>query len=297
MEKRVKVPVEKYKARGNGYLLVYFDDGAYEIIHSNHSLLPKDFDYDKTEIKSKLTMKPGFDAIIIAKSESEDDLKLAARRLSSKLDYERVSLSDSFGFLDRSANLSQSGDATTSEVTVTEDPDVEADAETDADDEEEEEEEDKLDADVKLDVSMDVSIAKQQLVLMRTQVRTQKQILKELKTIKRYLRKGDVETKKPKENITPVFYKGVDVASLGSRNFDPSQFGVTLGRYFFSDDELQKNMLHPKRQSGRPPLSPERSQLFTKAINSRFGADALEEAVRAVNSLGNDLKKGRRKRH
>ena len=69
-------------------------------------------------------------AIIVAKSESEDDLKLAARRLSSKRDQEKLitcSLKDCFGFLDRSANLSQSeihSDASYDTVLVTEEPDV-----------------------------------------------------------------------------------------------------------------------------------------------------------------------------
>ena len=83
---------------------------------------------------------------------------------------------------------------------------------------------------------------------------------------------------------------------MGSKNLDPSQFGVFLARFLFTDDDIEKKMLHPKRSSSRPPLSPSRSKVFKEAITNRFGREAMDEAVRAVNSLGNDLKKGRRKR-
>ena len=79
----------------------------------------------------------------------------------------------------------------------------------------------------------------------------------------------------------------------------PSVYGETIARKLFTDNEMEKAMLFPIRAGARPPLSPTRVELFRDAVIARYGADnedALSTAVSAVNQLGNDLKRGRRRR-
>ena len=87
---------------------MYFEDGAYEILHSNHSLLPSGFDYEDVNIRSEIRMKPGFIGIVLAKSTFESDLKLYERHLSSRLYNGTPGFDDSFTcrFLNISSNRS-----------------------------------------------------------------------------------------------------------------------------------------------------------------------------------------------
>lgn len=293
-----------------GYLLLYFEDGAYEIISSNHTLLPSGYDYGSSSVRDEIRMKPGFKAIILAKSERKDDLRLYERRLSQKLDNEKPKFDDSFGFMEKSTNLSQATSEESTDMSLTaSDENPKQTPEEDSDDTvilscTEQEKTDNEDHSTSfLDISQTtakhdlktLSVLKQNAILMKKQLQTQNEILKQLKSIKRLMKgKGEM---KMREDVEAVIYEGTNLATIGHRNMDPSQFGVQLARHLFSDDELTSNMLFPKRSSGRPALSPTRSEKFYEAVKSRFREEeAVAEAARSANSLGNDLKKGKRKR-
>ena len=93
-----------------------------------------------------------------------------------------------------------------------------------------------------------------------------------------------------------AIFNGQNVTTLGDKNMDMSSYGVMLARRMFTDDEIKSSMLFPTRSTARPSLSPTRSQIFREAVTARFGDEDIKEAVVAVNCLGNDLKRGKRKR-
>ena len=303
MDKRQKKAFEKYRSPQSGYLLLYFEDGAYEILHSNHSLLPSGFDYEDVNIRSEIRMKPGFIGIVLAKSTSESDLKLYERRLSSRLDNGTPGFDDSFRFLDISSNRTNVSDteapqtpASASTVLLT-NSDSETCEKQVGVEEEHTDQNDTINSENSQTIHDDVtivSILKQQTAAIRKQLKVQEDILKETRAIKRFI-KGKVDFPS-NANVSPVIYNDTNIATLGHKNLDPSQFGLLLSRHLFTDEELKEKMLYPKRTSGRSALSPVRSQKFVEAVESRFCDEAVDEAIRSANSLGNDLKKGRRKR-
>ena len=305
MDKRMITQVQKFRSPKSGYLLLYFEDGAYEIIHSNHSLLPSGFDYESTKIKSEIMMKPGFEALVLSKSEFESDLKLHERRLTAKLDLVKPSLDDSFGFLDKTTEVASGSEISpnlSSQVSNESESSLNRNSQMPPGDESDSDgdtvildPEDQPKTNVSDSNSQLITMLRQQTVAIKKQLNVQKSILNELKSLKKFV-KGKGERCKPKENVAPVMYNDTDLAILGHRNLDPSQYGVFLARHLFNDQELSSNMLFPKRSTSRPPLSPNRSRKFVEAVANRFDDEAIEEATKAVNSLGNDLKKGRRKR-
>ena len=221
------------------------------------------------------------------KSVDKYDLEVYKNRLIKRLDKGNIDLNDSFGFLKSSTNESF---------------EPESDSESECDENVANKENDQshdsklcsLPAESDQMQNLILLELKKQNSLLQVQITLQKKIFSEMKSIKKKL-KPQLETE-PKVNPTPVMYSNVDIASLGSRNLDASQFGVLLGRHLFSDAELEAEMLFPQRSSSRPSLSPTRSNLFLEAVTNRFDKEAVVEAARAVNCLGNDLKKGRRKR-
>lgn len=99
----------------------------------------------------------------------------------------------------------------------------------------------------------------------------------------------------------PVLFNGQNLVTLGSKNLDKSNFALVLARRLWSDDELKTYRLLPKRsKTGRPEFSPTKTQLFINASCNRFNiepdSEELTMMARAVNQLGNDLVKDKRKR-
>lgn len=282
MEKRKHIEVQKFENRSSGYLLLYFEDGGYEVIHSSSSLLPSHLKYETIDEKSTITLRQGYRAKVIMKSESEKDMHVFQRRLAKKLDEEKVSLDNSFRFLDESVGEATSdasfGNSSDDETVI-----LENHSEPDASNATENE-----------PTNLVLCELKNISAIMRKNQCFFEKIYQEMKRIKKRL--DARTTAETNEKISPVLFNNTDVARLGHNNMDPSQFAVCLARHLFSDEEIERNMLFPKRSSSRPPLSPNRSNILKNAVMSRFREDCTEEAYRAVNCLGNDLKKGRRKR-
>ena len=277
------------------YFLVFFEcDQSYEVICSNSTLLPSDFNSDDARVKDVVKVKPDLTGRIIAKSINENDMEIYKRRLEKKLnEVENVDQSlntSSLTFLNES--ISQSS---VSKNTVIEDNCEIDDADTDT-------------SDVcwaKSQAELHVkhaccdechAHAKKQTELLKSIVKLQKAIFKEA-------RKNRSKTEFPfsstdLSNVEPVIYNGRNLCAMGCANQAPTVFGQLISRELFTDEELEQKMLFPVRDTGRQPLSPTRSSLFKKAIMSRFHDDdeALRASIAAVNQLGIDLKRGRRKR-
>lgn len=134
--------------------------------------------------------------------------------------------------------------------------------------------------------------------MLKDIAKTQKSILRELK----YIRKNKSSGLPKSSNsgpITSVMFNGIDLTLLGHNNLEPTIYAELIARRLFTDEEMSKCMLFPIREHGaRKPLSPTRSSIFKRAVQSRFrdDEDALKSAISAVNQLGNDIKRGRRKR-
>lgn len=299
MEKRKHIPVLRFQ-NSSGWLLLYFDDGSYEKIHSSSSLLPVNTKYDQVEELSTLTLRPGFQAKVLMKSSNEKDLEIYQRRLTKTLDDKKIPFDSSFAFLDTSVNQSE---AVSSDLSTDAPYEPPVDPETESvinesiasilsENENSKRELTGSGSDEPTNLLILQELQKISK-LLKDQCVNHSAILKEMRSIRKRMQKPSIEAV---ADVAPVFFQDVDVASMGSKNLDPSQFGVFLARFLFTDDDIEKKMLYPKRSSSRPPLSPSRSKVFKEAITNRFGREAMDEAVRAVNSLGNDLKKGRRKR-
>lgn len=130
---------------------------------------------------------------------------------------------------------------------------------------------------------------------------TQEKMLKQITKIRRdgaALHTAAVPTTRPE----PVMFGEINLAELGPRSLDVTNFALTVARKLWSDDELKLGMVSKKRVNrGRPPLSPLRTSLLFDSLKSRFklddNGDELEEACRAINQLGNDINSGKRKRN
>lgn len=286
--------------------MIYFEcDHMYDILCTNSTLLPIDFDYEKVGPKDTIKIKPDLVGTLIAKSEYSKDMEIYKRRLEKKLheDEDFVVANSSLGFLDTSvAAPSESSPAdgakpddssedemntstaliaasTVSEPIQTQRPTQKASVE---------------DQYSKLDAILAKMNDNQKM--KRDLLKTTVSIYKELKALRKLLTKG-AEEKAEKPCTTPVFYRDTNLSVMGHNNMAPSIYGELIGRHLFSDEELSTFMLFPVRESARKTLSPTRSNVFKDAVLARFGDnDSLKCAVAAVNQLGNDLKRGRRKR-
>lgn len=100
--------------------------------------------------------------------------------------------------------------------------------------------------------------------------------------------------------VEPVLYNETDLLKIGNKNLDVTNYGLKIARTMWTDAELMESRLLPKREiSSKKPLSPNRSDLFKRAIISRFrlhDEDEVYPAIHAVNQLCTDLKAGKRRR-
>ena len=291
---RIRKPVEKYgEEPGSGYILVYFmKEHKYDIILSSSTLFPHGFSFNDCRPKQTVCMKPDITARIIAKSIFEKDMEIYRTRMERKLrETENIDVStDSLNFLNQTVK------STSEEV---------------------DEDDDTLSVHSLGDETMSMAMSSQsqsevshqsvsvvcptetgtseEATWLRKLADNQSVMIKELKKIRKSLSKNNEVVR----NLQPssIFYKGMDLVTLGRNNLEPSRYAAKLGRALFSDEELQQGMLFPKRSTGRPSLSPSRSSIFKRAFQERFPEEEeMEIGVAAVNCLGNDLKKGKRKR-
>lgn len=138
----------------------------------------------------------------------------------------------------------------------------------------------------------------------------QKEILKELQKCRRNTSRilNSLNTDKgrkepqPPESLAcePEVYEGFDLTELKPHNMDLSAFGLKVARKLWTDDELATCRLLPRRDTGRKnSLCKEKSEVFRRAIMKRFhfvDEEDIIPAVTAVNQLGSDLSRGKRKR-
>ena len=288
---RKRKPVDKFGGEtGSGYVLLYFiDEHKYDVLPSSSTLFAQGFSYHDCCPKQTVVMKPDITAKVVAKSVFQKDMEIYRTRMEAKLRETSVLdvSNDSLNFLSKGQ-------------------DVEADANDDNDNDTVSIH--TLTGSVSDGASKSVSLTNsftettgesnansEELELLKKIVANQNIMVKELKKLRKSFgnRNEVVRNLQP----APVFYKGMDMVSLGRNNLDPSRYAAKLGRALFTDQELQEGMLFPKRSTGRPSLSPTRSTLFKKAFQERFpDEEEIEVGVAAVNCLGNDLKKGKRKR-
>ena len=99
-------------------------------------------------------------------------------------------------------------------------------------------------------------------------------------------------------DLRPIMHRGKNLTTLGASNVVSTIYGEKLARELFTDEELSTHMLFPVRGTGRGPLSPNRSAIFKEAVSVRFSdnEDDINAAIAAVNQLGIDLKRNRRRR-
>lgn len=274
------------------YALLYFkNDLTYLSVSSISRALPSNLlgsDLRNLPRKSSVTLKNGWCGVVVDVSDNEQHIftlrQTLERKLQEREESRDVSLSQ-LGSLDLdSRDITSKFANSQHEHFQTSDSENESDTENS-----------------KFTAANSKSDDKQDLILSEIKAISKKlaqiasdqeKIKKDLHAIKKKAFKTEDHEKK--DTVEAVMFEGVDVANLGQNNMDPSHFGVCLARHLFTDEELRDNMLFPQRSSSRPPLSPKRSDVFRLAINSRFSPEALDEASRAVNCLGNDLKKGRR---
>ncbi|MEL7308445.1 MAG: hypothetical protein AAGK05_11630 [Pseudomonadota bacterium] len=218
------------------------------------------------------------------KSESEKDMHVFQRRLARKLDEERVPLDNSFGFLNESmqqvsgatCDASLDSSSSTGNDTVIQENRASC-SETDT-------------GDTKENATINLVLCEMKKIssILRKDQHSLEKLVKEVKSVKKVLPKNPATTPLTDCEISPVYFNNADLTRLGHNNMDPSQFAICLARHLFSDEEIERNMLFPKRSSSRPSLSPNRSNIFKNAVLSRFRENSMEEACRAVNCLGTD---------
>ena len=103
MEKGRKRERVKLALNEEGFVLLFFDDSKYEILHSSSSLFTSDTKFSELYEKQRITLRQGFKAVVLMKSSNKSDLKVRRDRLEKKLDTAQIQMDDSFGFLNTSA--------------------------------------------------------------------------------------------------------------------------------------------------------------------------------------------------
>lgn len=288
--KRTIVPVRKFQCeRHIQYFLIYFEeDKSYEIVCSNSTLLPHDFNSDNASVKDTVPVKPDMIGKIIAKSRYENDKKLneIEERQEDVLD------TSSLSFLNKSIRPENHLDSCGDHAYLDD-----SDTENDVDNFAASSVQDNLNQS-KVTASSCChtchTYAKKHTELLTSIVKLQKISLRELK--KSIIR-----------NLMPILkllrmWKLLCITMSTSVSWDQRICllqcleSELLGNFLVMRNLLKKCC----SQSGilaENPLSPMRSKKFEKAVNARFSdEEALKVAVSAVKKLGIDLKRGRRKR-
>ena len=316
-EKRTRKETNKFaEVNPIGYLLFFFkDDKSYELLTTNSLLLPPTFDFDNAQTKDSFKLKHNIDARLLAKSTDEADIKRYQRQLEKRLQQNKPLnvTNESLNFFH---NDSQDKEMTDEETHQSTD---EIEVEETFNEQDTSEVNDRTESEIDgtgdhrplhkntFVSSSDNGSASNGAILhqlqlnakyLKSSLRVQEKIYNELKMCRKHLTKdGRSRFAAPSPQKVPVvMYKGENLTKLGDNNMDMSLYGVTLARRLFTDEEIMSAMLFPQRSTARPSLSPTRSQIFREAVTARFGDEDIKEAVVAVNCLGNDLKRGKRKR-
>lgn len=293
---------EKRKILPPGYrppvaFVLFYEQSVnkYFSISTSSTLCPKDLDLDTVKEMDQFVVvdhKVEYNVQYISHSSSQSEIQLKMEKLQKMLDSGKVIDEDtSFGFLDRSleANVSKSHDsdshdtvesinsASTSTDTITTSPTSLLSPHN--------------------ELQQLISLQKQSNNLLEELIRGQGRLRRTISKCA-LVEKKSVATS-ALEPTEPVHFHGKDLVKIGASNLDMCQYGTMIARKMWNDEELKNGRLLPLRSKGRPSLSPIRSNIWIKAMKSRFSIDDLsdmKQAITAVNQLGSDIGLGKRKR-
>lgn len=301
------------------FVLLYIaDEHKYVVISSASTLFPKKKNLNSVKPLEKWTIADGafsFEAYYLCHSNSEEEIKIKRGRLQRHIDSgKQLDSNTSLRFLNES--FCSAGDF--EKGTATENNGTTAVETTTATEQEISEIElpvpenvpDITLFDVNSEVFTTLNDKMSTLVsLFEANNEIQSEILKEVSKMKRILhRQLQSETQKPisrvdnleLENSEPVLYNGVDLSRIKPNNLDLTNFSLKVARILWSDEDLKHHRLLPKRAIGKrqESLSPVRTELFKRSVKTRFGEDEdlLATAVAAVNQLGSDISRDKRRR-
>lgn len=323
-QKRVREPVHPFQSETRvSYALLYFkEDMTYMTISSLSQALPHNLrgsDLTKLPLKSSLQLRNSWFGVVVAVSLNERTLsdqqatlerKIRAQEQSRDLSLSRLesvnsdesdndteviceSLSEEeFSAVDNGALGSK--ETTSHKKTIFGASESSSISEPSAR---------TVTAELKL---LNISVTKL-LTNNSQQLKVMESSLKQLKKIRKALEQNSgrpnayvAPSDDTIESLEPIMYNGVDIVRLGNRNLSPSEYGILLGRFLWSDEELKDGILCPKKrsQATRSPLDNERSNVFLNAVFTRYGRDedAVCTARDAINQLGCDIRRGSRHR-
>ena len=318
MEKRICKEYVKYQENVTGYILFYFvSDTTHEVLSTNSLLLPSDFNYDNARVKDTVILKHDVEARIVAKSFDKADILLFQKLLERRIERSEGQLNvtdDSFNFLNQSIPEVESrqeiSQRTVDSDSSREESEIEDDTQTQGPNNKgvlhKCAESGALDGALDYPASTNDKIDRLTDAVFKyferreryekQSLKIQQQIWKELRYMRKASEKKD-DTPIDPHTLEPVLYEGKNLTAMGDRKMEPTVYGQLIARELFSDKELEESMLFPVRDGGRPALSPKRSELLRTALTNRFQDDnAVADAIASINQLGNDLKRGRRKR-
>ncbi|XP_065654476.1 uncharacterized protein LOC136081118 [Hydra vulgaris] len=257
---RVHKPVEKYvesSLESGFYLLFFKEENLYEVISSNSTLLPNNLSFNEVTENQEIMLKPDILAIVISKSRYMKDMEVYKKRMELKISKGFDVVNDSFSFLNKSINeslLSNLKPICQTDINYEESDDSLSSVDLEMDSQIKNPKK-KVESVTKPLPTLDVLL---QNDLLKLQLKAQKKILLELKSIKKLLKKEKIipVADEAIPNHYPVMFNGEDLVLLGERNMEVTKFAICVARKLFTDDELKTHNLFKQRESGRPSLSP-----------------------------------------
>lgn len=319
MEKRRSKEVKKFESDKVGYILFYFvQDQTHNVLSTNSLLLPPDFDYGKCKPKATVILRPETEARVIAKSYDRQDILLYEDQLTKRLDKSdelNVTI-DSLRFLNDSMSSEKNERQPSSmngegkqvpPLTMETDSESYSSVIDDASGTPEISHASQTNTDASgsaTTIALNLLTSQMSTYLARRAsfekkcLKYLKQISKEMKIMKESA-VGNIKSKYQIDytKLAPVMFGDTNLTIMGDRHLEPTVYGQLVARTLFTDEELEQKKLFSRRDSGRPHMSPNRSELLRAALMARFGDDdAFRDAVSSINQLGNDLKRGKRKR-
>lgn len=318
MKRRVSPPKPFHQRTSLAYAIFYLpEENKYMVLSTASTLFPKGVDLDSLVPLTEIELRDrfsSFPALYVQHSSSKDEIDVTQVRLQRFIDSGKlINKESSLKFLQESFHEECSSQETSivessppSPINVTQ-----ADISDNPNNES-----DELSEDLPQPSNFDIMLSNRKLsTIIENQNRSfktltslstelskcrkilsrafSKKYTAEVKTTIDIAAQSCIETDRPK-----VLYMGKDLVSEGRRNLELTHYSLRIARILWNDDELLEMRLLPKSNSVLP-LSPGRTELFLKAIRARFNItddDELEPAIRAVNQLCIDLKRGRRKR-
>ena len=287
------------------YLLFYIrDEKKYITMSSTSTLLPKNFHSTKVKEKEVIQLKYSnsfVSAMYISQASTLDELHLKQTLMTKHLDEGgSIDLDSSLGFLRPNIIYEPGLPGASGEPISVHEADENRNCLNDSMVSESHEAISRTE-----NTSQENSIP-----LLKESIKLQKQILEELVRFRRQearrwrrsMRDAHVEppVDQVEGNFEEEMYNGKDLVKIKPFNMDISQYGTKVSRILWTDEELSEGRLLPRRSTGRSgTLSPNRTLIFKRAVKKRFHLsedEDLSPAITAVNQLGSDVNRGKRRR-